>query len=94
MSKTEPAGRLARWALKIQEYDIEIGYRPGKTHQNADTLSRTPVATVASVETRTKSEMKQEESEWVRLQHEDDYCKRIIENLMKIRSQNARNING
>ncbi|KAI9560556.1 hypothetical protein GHT06_011499 [Daphnia sinensis] len=50
--------------------------------------------TVASVESRTKSEVKQEESEWVRLQHEDDYCKRIIENLMKIRSQNARNING
>ncbi|KAI9549992.1 hypothetical protein GHT06_007060 [Daphnia sinensis] len=50
--------------------------------------------TVASVETRTKSEVKQKESEWVRLQHEDDYCKRIIENLMKKRSQNARNING
>jgi hypothetical protein len=40
MSKPEPAGRLQWWALKIQEYDMKIGYRPGKSHQNADCLSR------------------------------------------------------
>jgi hypothetical protein len=42
MSKPELAGRLQRWALKIQEYDMKIGYRPGKSHQNADCLSRIP----------------------------------------------------
>ena len=42
MGKAEPAGRLQRWALKIQEYDMKIGYRPGKSHQNADCLSRIP----------------------------------------------------
>ena len=42
MSKPEPAGRLQRWALKIQEYDMKIGYRTGKSHQNADCLSRIP----------------------------------------------------
>jgi hypothetical protein len=42
MSKPEPAGRLQRWALKMQEYDMKIGYRPGKSHQNADCLSRIP----------------------------------------------------
>jgi hypothetical protein len=25
--------RLQRWALKIQEYDMKIGYRPGKSHK-------------------------------------------------------------
>ena len=49
MSKTEPAGRLARWALKIQEYDIEIGYRSGKLNQNADCLSRVPNPIIATV---------------------------------------------
>jgi hypothetical protein len=42
MGKAEPTGRLQRWALKIQEYDMKIGYRPGKSHQNADCLSRIP----------------------------------------------------
>ena len=47
MSKVEPSGRLARWALKIQEFDIVIGYRSGKTNQNADCLSRILISTIA-----------------------------------------------
>ena len=43
MTVKEPTGRLARWALLLQEFDIEITYRPGKTNQNADCLSRIPV---------------------------------------------------
>ena len=33
-------GRLTRWALQLQHYDFVIKYRPGKSHQNADGLSR------------------------------------------------------
>ena len=43
MTVKEPTGRLARWALLLQEFDIEINYRPGKANQNADCLSRIPV---------------------------------------------------
>lgn len=33
-------GRLTRWALQLQHYNFSIRYRPGKSHQNADGLSR------------------------------------------------------
>ena len=41
MQNQENNSRLQRWALKLQAYDFEITYRPGRVHQNADTLSRT-----------------------------------------------------
>ena len=33
-------GRLTRWALQLQHHNFVIKHRPGKTHQNADGLSR------------------------------------------------------
>ena len=74
MSKTEPSGRLARWALKIQEFDIEIGYRAGKLNQNADTLSRIPLPLVATVTFK-------QESNWAKDQLHDTFCKEIFEKI-------------
>lgn len=35
-----PSGRLVRWALKLQSFDLRIEYAPGKVNVLADTLSR------------------------------------------------------
>lgn len=33
-------GRLLRWSLALQQYNFEVRYKKGKTHGNADGLSR------------------------------------------------------
>lgn len=38
----DPQGQMARWLQVIAEYDIEIIHRAGRSHANADSLSRRP----------------------------------------------------
>ena len=38
----EPQGQLARWIEELSQYDLEIQYRKGSKHANADALSRIP----------------------------------------------------
>jgi hypothetical protein len=33
-------GKLAKWALILQEYDFDLIHRPGRVNRNADGLSR------------------------------------------------------
>ena len=44
MSNEHRNGRLARWALKLQEYNFEVVHRKGALNANADAMSRPPIA--------------------------------------------------
>jgi hypothetical protein len=41
-SMQNPPNRVARWIMELQQYNYKIEYKPGKTHKNADAVSRRP----------------------------------------------------
>jgi hypothetical protein len=42
-------GRLKRWMLFFQQFDLQIVYKPEKQHSNADALTRPPPEEVAVI---------------------------------------------
>lgn len=54
-SVKDPTSRLARWRLKLAEYEYDVIYKAGKTNVNADALSRNPVFSTLPLEQEPKT---------------------------------------
>ena len=90
LNTPHPSGKLARWGMALQEMDLYLHYRPGKTNQNADALSRSPVATqsdvnnenvVAIISVPKVSDKNGERNELSESQMSDDQLRPIIDYL-------------
>jgi hypothetical protein len=46
MNLSDAQGRLARWRLRLAEFDFKVEYNPGSAHHTADALSRLPYQSV------------------------------------------------
>ena len=79
-----PSAKLARWAMAVQELDLEIKHRPGKSNSNADALSRNPVgdAVVLAVQAEVAEEdhppPESVASEVKEQQRDDPECKAML----------------
>ncbi|KAL6481161.1 hypothetical protein MHYP_G00092410 [Metynnis hypsauchen] len=43
MSRPNPSGRLARWCLRLQDFDVRLVHKPGPQNTVPDALSRNPL---------------------------------------------------
>lgn len=74
LTKKDLIPRIARWWLTIQDFDIEIEYRPGHRMQHVDALSRNPVESVTV--------LRIDEADWrLTLQLQDDTVQSIIRQI-------------
>ncbi|KAI4885901.1 hypothetical protein NFI96_005622 [Prochilodus magdalenae] len=76
----QPEGQIARWLEQLASFDYDIVHRPGKSHGNADALSRVPItpesrAVVGQV--YEDSEGDGQEWDWRLEQAKDDQLQKI-----------------
>lgn len=65
----DPSARLARWSLRLMEYNYKVVHRPGVRHQNADGLSRG----VAAIDFKFLDDVS-----FLKEQEEDPWCHDIM----------------
>ncbi|KAL7871425.1 hypothetical protein SRHO_G00064080 [Serrasalmus rhombeus] len=95
MSWQNPTGRLARWCLRLQDFDIRIIHKPGARNQVPDALSRNPVhsdqgptdllpehAVIAGLDLRAQPPVELTDKEHLqRLQREDPALAEVLKKL-------------
>ena len=87
LNVAHPSSKLARWAMAIQELDMNIRHRSGKSNRVADALSRNPVPVADILQVEAKGESTPSsaecESDIGRLQRRDGELSVILDYLEK-----------
>lgn len=78
MTTKNPSGRLTRWSLLLQEFNISLRHRPGSKNANADALSRLPYDDAPTHEEEMPVFVAKRRVDVIKLQGEDKFLKEII----------------
>ncbi len=78
MTTKDLQGRLARWALKIMEYDFDIDYIKGKDNKVADALSRVPINQIQEQHMIPENTLEERLKEIKKLQEEDQTLRQLM----------------
>jgi transposase InsO family protein len=57
LKEAKGPGRIARWALRLQEFDFVLIHRAGKKHGNADAMSRLPLEAISKLGERAEERL-------------------------------------
>jgi hypothetical protein len=71
--------RVARWWIKLQDYDFSIQYRPGHKMGHVDYLSRNPVETMCVLRTVPRADTT-ECTTLQDFQQRDEFCEGVLKN--------------
>lgn len=77
-------GRLARWALYLQQHDFQVVYRPGRANAGPDALSRFPLPDIASLSFSSSQSFIQSflcglsSSDLAAAQQQDSFCQSLL----------------
>lgn len=71
-SVKDPGSKLIRWRLKLEEFDYEIIYKPGKVNSNADCLSRTTTPIINSIQVKSETF-----NDFYKFQQMSEICEKI-----------------